>query len=112
MNDDTFDLRKYPRVRIQGVVSVSRTEPPDLSGEAVDLSMGGVRFRCPAFDVGAGQHLQVTIDLEGKELCLLAKVIRVIELDAFAHELAVSFVSLDAATQERLERYVENSPEF
>ncbi len=107
--DPTFDRRKYPRVRTEAVVSIEQVEAKDVLAQAIDLSLGGIRFQCVGLDVEPGELLRVTLNLDGSDVSAVGKLVRVTDLDAFTQELALALVEVDARTLELLR---ENLSDF
>ena len=107
--DPTFDRRKYPRVRTEAIVSIEQVEAKDVLAQAIDLSLGGIRFQCVGLDVEPGELLRVTLNLDGSDVSAVGELVRATDLDAFTQELALALVEVDARTLELLR---ENLSDF
>ena len=108
----TFERRKYPRVRTETALSVTRLDSVDLLAWSVDLSLGGIRFRSLGFEIGVGDLLRVTLDLgEDQEVSTVGKVMRITQVDSYRQELAVAFVEVEAESLELLRGYLEDAYE-
>jgi hypothetical protein len=87
----TIERRKYPRVKIDTIVTIACAGSSNVAGHAVDLSLTGVCFVCPALEVEIGEVLKVTLDVRGTTVRTTGKVVRITNLNAFAQELALAF---------------------
>jgi hypothetical protein len=96
---------------IDVIVSITRVGAADVVGHTVDLSLGGIRFVCPALEVEAGEVLRVTLDLRDTKLSMAGKVVRITNPNAHALELALAFVEMDARTLELLRAFLEDGQE-
>lgn len=102
------ERRKYPRLRTEVVVAIERDEPPHVVAYAVDLSIGGIRFQY----LGTGSEFEVDelvrmhIRLDDCELSVTGEILRILDLDGSAHELALAFVEIDEGAQDLLIDYV------
>ena len=90
-NKHTIERRKCPRVMMD-VIFFACVGSTNVVAHAVDLSLTGIRFVCPALGVEIGELLQVTLDLRGTMVSRAGKVVRVTNLNASAQELALAFV--------------------
>ena len=96
---------------IDAIVSIARVGCDNVAGHTVDLSLGGIRFVCPALDVEIGEVLHVTLDLRDTKLNMAGKVVRITNPNASALELALTFVQMDARTLDLLRVFLEDSQE-
>ncbi len=106
-----MDGRKYPRVRIDADVSIARMVSRDVTGRALDLSRGGIRFACVSLIAAVGELVRVSLDLGGARVSIVGKVVRITPIDSFVRELALAFVETDSATDRLLNEYVESTLE-
>ena len=106
-NDSACDRRKYPRMTTHEVISIERMNRDDVSAQAVNLSMGGICFQWDSHEVQLRELLTVTLNLEGTEVSLVGKVVRITDRGPFVQELALAFTELDAKVIELLQEYVE-----
>ncbi len=112
-NEPPVERRKYPRIKTEVLAAIEREDSPNVVAYAVDLSLGGIRFRY----LGTGSEFAVddlvhmTIRVGDADASVTGKVMRIQELDATAHELALSFVEMDAGTRELLEEYLREAEE-
>ena len=112
MSDDPdFSRRRYPRVKTDAIFAVARVDAADGIGYAMDLSEGGIRFQCVGLGFEPGEFVRVTLNLGGKDVTAVGRVVRAHRLDDFAQELAMAFVSASPETLELLQDYIEDSPE-
>ena len=94
--DGTFDRRKYPRVRTESLVSIARVDTREALAQALDVSIGGIRFQCVGLEVELGEVLRVLLTIGDRTLSVVGKLVRVTELDGFTQEVALSFTEIDA----------------
>jgi len=102
-SDPTFDRRKYLRVLTEQVISIGRLDSREGLAHALDLSLGGIRFQCVGLDVQVGEMLKVTLTLAESTYALVGQIMRVVDLDEFTQEVALSFVKMDDETRRVLE---------
>ncbi len=99
--EPVLERRKYPRVKTEVLAAIEREDSSNVVAYAVDLSLGGIRFRY----LGSGREFQLeelvrmTLRVGDADASVTGKVTRIQQLDATAHELALSFVDLDAHTR-------------
>ena len=93
--DGTFDRRKYPRVRTESLVSIARVDTREALAQALDVSIGGIRFQCVGLEVELGETLRVLLTIGDRTLSVVGKLVRVTELDGFTQEVALSFTEID-----------------
>ncbi len=96
---------------IDVIVSIARAGSANVVGHTVDLSLGGIHFVCPTLEVEIGELLHVTLDLRGTKVSMAGKVVRVTNPNAFARELALAFVQMEARTLELLRMFLEKAEE-
>jgi hypothetical protein len=96
---------------IDVIVSIARVGATDVVGHTVDLSLGGILFVCPALEAEIGEVLYMTLDLRDTKLSMAGKVVRITKPNAYALELALAFLQVDARTLELLRVFLEDSPE-
>jgi hypothetical protein len=96
VKDGTFDRRKYPRVRTESLVSIARVDTREALAQALDVSIGGIRFQCVGLEVELGETLRVLLTIGDRTLSVVGKLVRVTELDGFTQEVALSFTDIDA----------------
>lgn len=102
-SDPTFDRRKYLRVLTEQVISIGRLDSREGLAHALDLSLGGIRFQCVGLGVNVGEMLKVTLTLAENTYALVGQIMRVVDLDEFTQEVALSFVKMDDDTRRVLE---------
>ena len=107
-NEPPVERRKYPRIKTEVLAAIEREISPNVVAYAVDLSLGGIRFRYlgTGSECEVDESVRVTIRIGSTDASVMGKVMRIQELDTNAHELAVSFVEMDAETRELLEEYL------
>lgn len=96
--DVTFDRRKYPRVRTESLVSIARVDAREALAQALDVSIGGIRFQCVGLEVELGETLRVLLTLCDRTVMVVGKLVRVTDLDGFTQEVALSFTETDPET--------------
>ena len=101
--DPSFDRRKYPRLQTEQLVSIARMDAPVSLANALDLSVGGIRFQCVGLDVALGEALEVTFNVGDRTASVVGSLVRVTELDAFTQEVALAFTRVDPQILELLE---------
>lgn len=104
--DDTFDRRKFPRVRTESLVSIARLGSQAALASALDLSRGGIRFQCVGLEVEQGERLRVTLTLGDQTVDVVGTLVRVTELDDFTQEVALCFGRVDNETLALLELHL------
>ena len=95
------------------LAAIEREDSLSLVACAADLSLGGLRF-CylgTGSEFGVDESVRLTISIGSSGASVIAKVMRIQELDTIAHELALSFVEMDAETRELLEEYLREAEE-
>jgi hypothetical protein len=97
--DSTFDRRKYPRVRTESLVSIARVDTREALAQALDVSIGGIRFQCVGLEVELGELLRVLLTIGERTVSVTGRLVRVTELDGFTQEVALSYTEVDAETQ-------------
>jgi hypothetical protein len=112
LKDDTFDRRKFPRVRTESLVSIARLGSQPALASALDLSRGGIRFQCVGLEVEQGERLRVTLTLGDQTVDVTGVLVRVTELDTFTQEVALSFGRIDNETLALLELHLPDPEEF
>jgi hypothetical protein len=112
LKDETFDRRKFPRVRTESLVSIARLGAQPALASAMDLSRGGIRFQCVGLEVEQGERLRVTLTLGDQTIDVTGVLVRVTELDAFTQEVALCFGRIDNETLALLELHLPEAEEF
>jgi hypothetical protein len=97
--DSTFDRRKYPRVRTESLVSIARVDTREALAQALDVSIGGIRFQCVGLEVELGELLKVQLTIGERTVSVTGRLVRVTELDGFTQEVALSYTEVDPETQ-------------
>ena len=110
------ERRKYRRVPTDSVVSIRRIDSAEIVAQALDLSLGGIRFQCVGIEVEVGETVAVDIMLEGSTASVLGRLVRVTELDAFCQEVAMAFLEMNDETEQVLketlpEPHEEDTPD-
>ena len=96
--DSTFDRRKYPRVRTESLVSIARVDTRQALAQALDVSIGGIRFQCVGLEVELGELLRVLLTIGDRTVSVVGRLVRATELDGFTQEVALSFTEIDPET--------------
>ena len=112
-NEPPVEHRKHSRVKTEVLAAIEREDSPRMVAYATDLSLGGIRFSYlgTGSEFGVDESVRVTISIGSSGASVIAKVVRIQELDTIAHELALSFVEMDAETRELLEEYLREAEE-
>ena len=103
------NARKYPRIRIDADVTLTRVASRNIPGRTVDLSQGGIRLTCIDLDAIVGELVRLSLELGGLRASILGKVVRITAMDSFVREIALAFVEVDPETRQLLEEYVETA---
>ncbi len=107
-DDPTYGPGIHPRIKTQARVSIARADPPDVVAETVDVSLSGVLFQCAALGVEVNDLVRVTLQVGDDEISLLGRLVRIRDVDAYAQELAVTFVNMDEARFALLQEFLED----
>jgi hypothetical protein len=91
------EQRKYPRIRMSAPILVRLADGSTHMAEALDLGIGGIRFRCAGLDVRAGDFISVDFNLCGNTGTVVGKVVHWSKLDAHAQQVGLAFVTLPPA---------------
>ena len=100
--DPTFDRRRYPRIRSESVLSIARLDTDTALAHALDLSIGGVRFRCVGLEVRPRDVVRVTFTFAESSLTVIGQIVRATALDDVAQEVAIRLLKMSDATREAL----------
>jgi hypothetical protein len=92
---DSHGRRGYARIPYEGIVSVARASVVDVAAQAVDVSLGGLRFQIEGLELQLDDTVRVTLELEGQPVTVVGQLVRVTELDAFSQEVALAFLEVD-----------------
>lgn len=106
------DRRKYPRVRTDAIVSISRVESNETLAHSIDLSLGGIRFQCVGIELETGETVRVALTLGASTVNVIGRLARVTELDAFTQEVALAFTQVDPDTLAILSDALPEAQEF
>ena len=101
--DFSSNRRKYPRVPTESLISIAPVDARDVLANAVDLSIGGIRFRCLGLKLEQGEMRRVQLSLDDRTVSVVGRIVRVTELDAFAQDVGLAFVEVDPETLHFLE---------
>jgi len=104
--------RDYSRVSYEAVVSVARASMVDLAAQALDMSIGGLRFEVEGLELELDETVRVTLEVEGQPITVVGQLVRVTEIDAFSQEVALAFLEVDPETLELLEQSLPVSEEL
>ena len=110
--DETFDRRKYPRVRTESLVSIARLGTGGALASALDLSRGGIRFQAVGLELEQGERVRVTLTLGDQTVDLVGSLQRVTELDGFTQEVALTFAGIDHETRALLDLHLPEAEEL
>jgi hypothetical protein len=91
------ERRKYPRIRMNASIMVRLGDGSTHMADALDLGIGGIRFRCAGLNVRAGDFISVDFNLCGQTGTVVGKVVHWSKLDAHAQQVGLSFVTLPPA---------------
>ena len=87
--------RGYARISYEAIVSVGRASVVDVAAQALDVSLGGLRFEVEGLELQLDDTVRVTLELEGQPITVIGQLVRVTELDAFSQEVALAFLEVD-----------------
>jgi hypothetical protein len=100
---DADGRRGYARINYEAIVSVSRASIVDVAAQALDVSLGGLRFEVEGLELQLDDTVRVTLELEGQPFTVVGQLVRVTELDAFSQEVALAFLEIDPEALATLE---------
>ena len=100
---DADGRRDYSRVSYEAIVSVSRASMVDVAAQALDMSIGGLKFEVEGLELQLDEAVRVTLEIEGQPVTVVGQLVRVIDVDAFSQEVALAFLEVDAETLAVLE---------
>jgi hypothetical protein len=103
------ERRRYPRIRIDAVVSILRLDSREYEGRTLDLSLGGIRFRCVSLDLETGDVLRVRLRLGSQTVDPVGRVMRVVEQGPLVQEVALAFIELDPETSAVLAKHLPDA---
>ncbi len=92
---DADGRRGYARISYEAIVSVGRASVVDVAAQALDVSLGGLRFEVEGLELQLDDTVRVTLELEGQPITVIGQLVRVTELDAFSQEVALAFLEVD-----------------
>ena len=107
-DDDGSNRRKYGRVMTDSIVCVEPLKTFRTLAQALDLSLGGIRFQTIGLELDPSQVIRVTLTLGEETRTVTGRIVRLTDLDNFTQEVAISFIEIDADTQRLL---LEHLPE-
>jgi hypothetical protein len=91
---DLEGRRDYARISYEAIVSVVRASIVDVAAQALDVSLGGLRFEVEGLELQLDDAVRVTLELEGQSVTVVGQLVRVTELDAFSQEVALAFLEV------------------
>jgi hypothetical protein len=103
------DRRKYPRLRTDSIVSIRRMAPGASLANAIDLSLGGIRFQVVGIELDLGETVCITITLGTETVEVEGKLVRITDLDPFTQEVGLSFTNVDPHVLEVLKEHLPES---
>ena len=109
---DAEGRRDYSRVSYDAIVSVARASMVDVAGQALDMSIGGLKFEVEGLELQLDETVRVTLEIEGQPLTVIGQLVRVTEVDAFSQEVALAFLEIDAETLATLEESLPSGEEL
>jgi len=89
-------------------VSIARLDSETALAHALDLSIGGVRFRCVGLDVRDQDVVKVTFTFGDESVTVIGQIVRALPIDQIAQEVAIRFLKMNEETRRVL---LENLPE-
>ncbi len=95
LESDADGRRGYARISYEAIVSVARASVVDVAAQALDVSLGGLRFEVEGLELQLDDTVRVTLELEGQPITVIGQLVRVTELDAFTQEVALAFLEVD-----------------
>ena len=102
--------RKFPRVEIADLVSFTTFGGPPGLAEGRDVSLGGIRFRVVGSRVVTGDLLRVSFTMGEQTIDAVGRVVRTLQLDENATEVALEFVRIDPWVARVMEKAAEKGP--
>jgi hypothetical protein len=99
-----MDLRRHTRVPVDFTLLVENAAGEGHLVNAVDLSLGGLRFNSVGFSPRETDAITTHFTIARDYFSIGARVVRAKELDMFCHEVGVQFESLEPGTTKALRR--------
>ncbi len=109
---DADGRRGYARISYEAIVSVGRASVVDVAAQALDVSLGGLRFEVEGLELQLDDTVRVTLELEGQPITVIGQLVRVTELDAFSQEVALAFLEVDPEALSILESSLPDGEEI
>ncbi|MCP4007338.1 MAG: PilZ domain-containing protein [bacterium] len=110
--DSSDERRKFHRVHTESLVSIARVDSGDSLAQALDVSIGGIRFQTVGLDLQVGERIRVSLTLGDKTVDIVGELVRVTDLDTFTQELGLSFLEIDPEVLELLQQYLPEPHEI
>lgn len=101
------DRRKYLRIPMRQVLSISRSDAKPLPALGTDLSIAGIRFEVVGCEIELADMLTVHFQHHDQELRALGRVVWCTELDPVVHEVGMEFLEVPPDTAKWLVTLVD-----
>ena len=89
------ERRKYTRLATDQVISFAPVDTRDRLAVGKNLSEGGIRFEVVGCEIGLGECIQVTFNLERHTIVATGQVKWATEIDAFTVDVGLEFIDID-----------------
>ena len=78
-NESPVERRKYPRIKTEVLAAIEREISPNVVAYAVDLSLGGIRFRYlgTGSEFEVDEHVRMSLRIGGADASVMGEVMRV-----------------------------------
>ncbi len=102
------DRRKYPRIQTDQLISFAPIESCDRLAVGKNLSVGGICFEVVGCEIGHGEVLRITFNVQDETIVAVGRVNWCTDLDAFTQEIGLEFIDIDPFALEAIERSSED----
>ena len=103
MGQEGRDRRKYARIPTDHVISFAPVDARDRLGVGKNVSTGGIRFEAVGCEIGLGEVIRVTFNLEDHTVVATGRVIWSTEVDPFTLDVGLEFIEIDPEAHRLLE---------
>lgn len=104
----TSDRRKYLRIPMRQVLSISRCDAKPQPALGTDLSIAGIRFEVIGCEIELDDVLTVRFQHQDQELRALGRVVWCTELDPVVHDVGMEFLEVPPDTEKWLVTLVDD----
>ena len=105
------ERRKYPRIDTEQLISFAPIEAGDRLAVSKNLSAGGICFEVVGCEVGLGEVLRLTFNVQDETVVAIGRVSWCTDIDAFTQEIGIEFIEIDPFALEAIERNSDPMPD-